>query len=163
MCIAAASFSASRFALAGHEYNAQTEYRFLEQHTPDLPLDCAVVMPDRFMANRVVSTEFPVWWLRGQHLIEANNLSSVSSPSCLTYYRGISCYRFTWQELQGAPAPSMRPECVDFERGFSLEPLKSQTFKSEPSYECFTTPVSELEIGFFNLVPADHSLEGWRL
>jgi len=146
--------SSSRIPLAAQRYDAQTEYLFLEESTRSIPPNCPVVVSDRFMADGVIISEFPWWWLSGQQLIEANELpleSVFSQFDCLTYYRGITCYRFTWQELGSGPVPPIRSECLNLESRFNVTPMRTLSFDSDPTYEFFITPKEGIEIGFYAL------------
>jgi hypothetical protein len=88
-------------------YNPQHEYAFLERETEKLPAGCAIVTADRFMARRIISTEFPYWWAEGRPVEELSDHladpDALAGWPCLVFYRGLSCYLFTHHERDRLP------------------------------------------------------------
>jgi MFS family permease len=147
LCLAAESLS--RLPAARAAENAQVEYAFLRQTLPRLPKDCAIVMPDRFMSERRISTEFPTWWLGKRRLSEqAAFLASAPPPGCALYYFGLSCQTFTREEAP--PVDGVRPECRELERRFQLIPFAEWLRANAPD-GFMQVPNAALRYGFYRL------------
>jgi hypothetical protein len=135
--------------------NPQIEYVFLKRAVPALEEDCAVITADRYMAGRILCSEYPVWWARApveelsRHLEGPANLSGWP---CRLFYRGITCYQFTNEEVGNAPRDGMRTECRRIEEIYSLIPLIEDRFESRP-YPDFHVPAKSVTIGFYRLTP----------
>lgn len=147
-------------------HNPQREYAFLEKTVPALPGECAIVTADRFMADRVVSTEFPAWWAGGRPVVELTDYldhpGMLDDWPCHLFYRGVSCYCFTHAERERIPADGLRPACRRIERRFELVPLVQQSFVNRP-YTSFRVPAAALTIGFYRIAkprPGDRGDQG---
>jgi len=139
------------------EYNPQIEYKFLRDSVKTLPAECAVVTANRSMANGVITTEFPTWWLDSRPLSTLSERESdsplVDQTSCVIWYRGLTCYSFTWQEQAAnvVPHSGLRQKCENFEAGTSLLPIVETSFHNRP-YLSYIRPNKEiLELGFYRL------------
>jgi len=133
---------------------AQHEFAFQELVLPALPPGCGLVMPDRFMADRVISTELATWRLRGRPLAEltpflADPRAAAGAP-CWVLYRGLTCHLFTHAE--SPPADGLRPECRAPEARFRLRPIFEQTLPAVP-YDYLRLPAPEVRLGLYRLVP----------
>lgn len=135
--------------------NPQREYAFLARTVPALPRDCAVITADRFMADRVISTEFPVWWAKDRPVIELSRFledpERLAGWPCRLFYRGLSCYCFTHAERERIPPDGLRPECRRMAHGHELIPVARTTFENRP-FTSFRVPASTLTIGFYRVV-----------
>ena len=109
-------------------------------------------MPDRLMAQRVISTELPTWWLDGRTLVQLSRFlaAPADAPQPRLFYSGLSCRTFTPQE---APPPDgVRPECRAAERSFRLEPVSEESAPSAPD-GFMKVPGDEVRFGFYRLRP----------
>jgi len=134
--------------------SAQLEFAFQERHLPALPTGCGLVMPDRFMARRVISTELATWRLGARPRVEltpflADARAEAAQP-CWVYYRGLSCHLFTHEETP--PADGLRPECRALEARYRLEPLVEETLPSVP-YDYLRLPAARVRLGLYRLRP----------
>ena len=136
-------------------HNPQIEYAFLKRTIPTLEKNCAVITADRYMANRILCSEYPFWWAHSpveevsRHLKDPANLAEWS---CRLFYRGITCYQFIQAELENAPPDGVRPECRRIEEHYDLVPLVEKHFESRP-YPDFHVPAKSVTIGFYKLIP----------
>jgi hypothetical protein len=145
----------ARAPLVALAQNPQIEYAFLKRTVPALGENCAVVTADRYMANRLLCTEYPFWWAQGpveetsRHLADPADLSQ---EPCLLFYRGITCYQFIREELDRVPPGGIRPDCRRIEEHYHLVPLVEERFESRP-YPDFHVPEKSVTIGFYKLTP----------
>ncbi|MBI5240382.1 MAG: hypothetical protein HY926_07905 [Elusimicrobia bacterium] len=155
LVLSAALLSAGAWArvpLARQAQNAQLEYGFLRRSLPSLPAARTIVMPDRFMAGRALSTEFPTWWLGGRTLVQLSRFLQApqAAPEPRLFYSGLSCQTFAQQE---APAPDgVRPECRAVEKGFRLDPVVEEAFPNVPD-GFMRVPNDVVRFGFYRLEP----------
>jgi hypothetical protein len=135
-------------------YNPQREFAFLRREVPALPAGCAVVTADRFMADRIVSTEFPVWWAGDRPVVEQRELLAdpdrLAGWPCALYYRGLSCYCFTHAEVDRLPPDGVRPECRRVGEVHGLDPLVEETFDNRP-FTSFRVPADRITVGFYRV------------
>jgi len=133
---------------------AQLEFAFQERALPGLPAGCGLVMPDRFMADRVISTELATWRLGGRPLLELTpfleDAQAAAAAPCWVLYRGLTCHLFTHAETP--PADGLRPECRRPEARYLLQPLVEETLPAIP-YDYLRLPASEVRLGLYRLVP----------
>ncbi len=151
----------SRAPRVARDQNPQIEYAFLERSVPALDENCAVVTADRYMAGQILCSEYPTWWARApveelsRHLRDPDN---ISEWPCRLFYRGITCYQFTKEELGNLPrdgtypAGGLRPDCRRIGERYHLIPLIEHRFESRP-YPDFHVPVKSVNIGFYRLIP----------
>jgi hypothetical protein len=106
------------------------------------------------MASRVVSTEFPVWWMGGRPVVEQRDFLAdpgrLAGWPCVLYYRGLSCYCFTHQEADRLPPDGIRPECRRIEKSFRIEPRVEATFDNRP-FTSFRVPADRITVGFYRV------------
>lgn len=130
----------------------QREFAFLEEALQGLPRECGLVMADRFMARRVVSTEFPTWWLAGRPLAELTPFLTdpevAASAPCWLFYRGLTCHLFSHQEEP--PAAGTRPECLALEARLGPEAVIERVLPPEP-YDYLRLVAPEVRLGFYRL------------
>jgi hypothetical protein len=107
-------------------------------------------MPDRFMARRLLSTEFPAWWLAGRPLAEQSDFLAAETTGCRLFYFGLSCQTFTSQET--APPDGIRPECRALEARFRLVPVVESVAPNAPD-GFMRVPNAVLRFGFYRLEP----------
>ena len=149
--------SALRYDAVREYFNPQREYEFLRESIAKLPNDCIVVTADRSMANGVITTEFPDWWLESRPRIQLADLSDarqVTSPSeCIVWYRGLSCYSFTWQERSAGTLPrsGIRQECQRAEEAPVLTPIVTTSIENQPYLDYIRPQNNTLELGFYRL------------
>jgi hypothetical protein len=145
--------SLARAPRAARLENPQMEYRFLERTVPGLPATCTLVVPDRFMADGIVSTEFPDWWRRGGLPVETSLfLEGGGMRGCAVLYRGLSCRSFTHEEEPGIPPSGIRPECSRIEERYRLVPIAEESFENRP--DCYlVVPGERVTVGFYALEP----------
>jgi hypothetical protein len=106
------------------------------------------------MANRIISTEFPYWWVKGRPVEELSD--HLADPDlladwpCLVFYRGLSCYLFTHHERGHSPPDGVRPECRRIEDHYRLVPLVEAR---SPNKSCtaFHVPAEVITLGFYQL------------
>lgn len=145
----------ARAPLVAQAYNPQIEYAFLKRTVPALEENCAVITADRYMAGRILCSEYPLWWARapveelGRHLQHPDILAGWP---CRLFYRGITCHQFTREELDHAPRDGIRSDCRRIEEHYDLEPLAEERFSSRP-YPDFHVPAKSVSIGFYRLIP----------
>ena len=148
--------SSLRFDAVGETFNPQQELAFLADTVRDLPPECMVVTADKFMADRVLVTEFPGWWLDGPRTSLDAVEDEASLPDlwpCVLWYRGLTCQSFTWQE-RGAgrvPASGVREECSQVEEMYELTPLAEHSFENRPYLGYIQVPRDTVEIGFYRV------------
>jgi hypothetical protein len=131
--------------------NPQMEYAFLREQAPLIDPDCSVVIADRFMAERKISTEYPMWWSRAQVVEMTPFMESVSGRrSCAVFYLGLSCWMFGERETPGQDG--MRPECKRLEQEYWLTPIAEWIQPSRP-YTAFSVPSARITFGFYRLKP----------
>jgi hypothetical protein len=142
----------ARAPLSRQAHNPQLEYAFLRRSLPRLPEGGTIVMPDRFMGGRVISTEFPTWWLGGRQLVQLSRFLADPGavPGPRLFYFGLSCQTFTAQEA--APPDGVRPECRAVEKRFRLRPEAEAAFPNAPD-GFMPVPNAEVRFGFYRLEP----------
>jgi len=148
--------SSMRFDSVKESFNPQQEYAFLAETVRDLPSECMVVTADKFMADRVLVTEFPGWWLDGPRTsLDAieDTASLLDLWPCVLWYRGLTCQAFTWQERQTGrvPASGVREECSRVDETYELTPVVERAFASRPYLSYIEVPRETLEIGFYRV------------
>jgi 4-amino-4-deoxy-L-arabinose transferase-like glycosyltransferase len=150
LAVLLAAGALARVPLSRQAQNAQLEYSFLRRAMPGLPAGGTIVMPDRFMAGRVISTEFPTWWLGGRPLVQLSRFLAApgAAPEPRLFYFGLSCQTFTPQETP--PPDGVRPECRAVEKGFRLEAEAEASFPSAPD-GFMPVPNAEVRFGFYRL------------
>jgi len=147
----------ARAGVITHRYNPQIEYDFLDANVNSQLEDCVIITAPRYMASHVLATEFPTWKMDRGPVIPADLLEESleqSCPfSCFVWYRGLSCYLFTWQEVDGGtvPASGFRQECASFEENHALSELANVQFESDPYLEYLISQREQLSIGFHEL------------
>ncbi len=143
----------------------QLEYAFLKEAVPALDPACYLVLPPRSMANGVLTTQFPFWLAAGP-VVRSDQVGAILADTearpCMSWYRGTSCYLFTWQEEQqgSVPPAGFRPECAAFEASHDRADLHTRRFENQPYEDYLHVHVSELEIGFYELIDADSTVRG---
>ncbi len=152
--------SLARAPMAASLLNPQMEYRFLARTARPgpgsaIPEGCLVVTADRYMAGRVVCSEFPWWWQRSTTLSEfLADGERDRDGGCNVFYMGLSCQSFTYDESQSPLPGGIRQECSEVGEKYDLIPLAEETFPSRPdSYLVVTNP--EVKLGFYRMVPRD--------
>lgn len=157
LCVAITVSVVFRRDAVREHYNPQIEYNFLEESVPNLPDDCIVIVADRSMANGVITTEFPTWLLGNRPMRRLSDIAvadTLADPrTCAVWYRGLSCYSFSWQEQETLAIPSdkFRPECSSIEETAEMIPIVERTFLSKP-YLSYVRPHREtLSLGFYRL------------
>jgi hypothetical protein len=133
---------------------AQLEFAFQERALPGLPAECGLVVPDRFMAGRVISTEQATWRLGDRPLAELTpfleDAQTAAAAPCWVLYRGLTCHLFTHAETP--PADGVRPECRAPEARYLLQPLVEEILPAIP-YDYLRLPASRVRLGLYRLVP----------
>ena len=137
--------------------NPQMEYAFLNEQAPLMDPDCSVVIADRFMADRKISTEYPVWLSRAEVIEMTPFMESGSGrKTCSIFYQGLSCWMFTEREI---PEPDgLRPECKRLEQQYRLTPIAEWMQPSRP-YTAFRIPSPRITFGFYRLQPKSSPVE----
>jgi len=136
-------------------HNPQIEYAFLKRAVPALDKNCAVITADRYMADRILCTEYPYWWAESPVEEMSNHLkdpANLSEWPCRLFYRGITCYQFINEELDRVPPDGVRPDCRRIEEHYDLVPLIEERFESR-AYPDFHVPAKSVTIGFYKLTP----------
>ena len=140
-----------------HQYNPQTEYAFLEETTDGALSACTVITVDHFMANRVLATEFPTWWISDGAVYSLDGLEQsldhICESTCLVWYHGLTCSLFSWQEVEQGlvPANNTRNECSAFEQDHELTEFASVHFDNEPYLEYLIPLGDRISVGFYEL------------
>jgi hypothetical protein len=147
LCVAAGALA--RLPTSRAAENTQIEYAFLKHTVPLLPKECTIVMADRFMAQRLVSTEFPTWLLGGRSLTGQSDFLSngeTAAHGCRFFYFGLSCQSFNSAETP--PRDGIRPECRALEARYEFSPeVESRAANTPDGF--LRVPNSRLRFGFY--------------
>ena len=153
--------SGLRFDAVRERYNPHVEFRFLEEAISSIPPECMVVTAPKFMADGILMTEFPYWWLDGRPLTTLDHVEDPENIAglwpCVVWYRGLTCYAFTWQERtsHALPADGLRAECAEVENAHVLTPLETGSFPNRPYLDYLKPEREVLEFGVYRVGAGD--------
>jgi len=141
-----------RLDLVRREHMPQEEFRFLAQIADTVPRECTILTAPRFLADGVISSEFPDWLYSSSIHTAEGPLSQGDRPEsrCYLYYQGLACQLYTAQELalpSAVPSPSLRPDCQI--EGLQLGVFHSSTeLVSSMDVEWLSPRTANVTIGF---------------
>mgnify|MGYP002641921648 CR=1 FL=1 len=154
--------AALRYDTVREIHNPQEEFRFLQETVGGLPGECMVVTARKSMAHGVITTEFPAWWLDDRPLSNLSNVAEGQTMEdlwpCVVWYRGLTCYSFTWQEREAGEIPEsgFRRECARAEEAVILVPLAETSISSKPYVSYIRPEREDLDIGFYQVLAKGH-------